>query len=106
MPLYEMLEKAGPFGSGHEPPLLAVARHRIVDARIVGNGHVAVRLKGEDGMTMRAIAFKAAGGELGELLMSNHAAPLHVAGSLSADHFRGEQAVGFRISDAAVAKFS
>ncbi len=106
MPLYEMLERAGPFGSGHEVPLLAVARHRVVDAHVVGNGHVAARLKGEDGMTMRAIAFKAAGSELGELLMSNQAAPLHVAGSLSADHFRGEQTVGFRISDAAVAKFS
>ena len=106
MPLYEMLEKAGPFGSGHEAPLLAVARHRVADARIVGNGHVAVRLKGEDGVAMRAIAFKAAGSELGELLMSGQAMPLHVAGSLSADHFRGEQTVGFRIGDAAVAKFS
>ncbi|NDW03197.1 single-stranded-DNA-specific exonuclease RecJ [Jiella sp. 40Bstr34] len=106
MPLYEMLERAGPFGSGHEMPLLAVARHRVIDARIVGNGHVAVRLKGEDGVAMRAIAFKAAGGELGDLLMSGPAMPLHVAGSLSADYFRGEQTVGFRIGDAAVAKFS
>ncbi|MBP0615238.1 single-stranded-DNA-specific exonuclease RecJ [Jiella mangrovi] len=103
--LCEMLEKAGPFGAGHEPPVLAVARHRIVDARIVGNGHVAVRLMGEDGVKMRAIAFKAAGSELGDLLHAGQGRPLHVAGSASADHFRGEQEVSFRIHDAALANF-
>ncbi len=105
LPLYEMLERAGPFGSAHETPVLAIARHTVLDARIVGNGHVAARLKGEDGATMRAIAFKAAGSELGELLQSSQGRPLHVAGSVSADHFRGEQEVSFRISDAAVATF-
>ncbi|MBO0902574.1 single-stranded-DNA-specific exonuclease RecJ [Jiella sonneratiae] len=106
VPLYEMLEKAGPFGAGHEPPLLAVARHRVVDARIVGNGHVAVRLKGEEGATMRAIAFKAAGSDLGEILQSSQGRALHLAGSLSADFFRGEQEVSFRILDAAVAGYA
>lgn len=105
LPLYELLEKAGPYGSGHETPMLAVARHVVADARVVGNGHVAVRLKGEDGATMRAIAFKAAGSDLGDLLQSRTPSPLHVAGSVSADHFRGEQEVSFRITDAAVAKF-
>ncbi|MBO0662806.1 single-stranded-DNA-specific exonuclease RecJ [Jiella sp. MQZ9-1] len=103
--LYEMLEKAGPFGSGHDTPVLAVARHRVVDARIVGNGHVAVRLRGEDGAMIRAIAFKAAGSALGDLLRSDQSQPLHVAGSVAADHYRGGQEVSFRISDAAIAKF-
>ena len=105
VPLYEMLEKAGPFGSGHETPMLAVARHRVVDARVVGNGHVAVRLQGEDGARIRAIAFKAAGSELGELLQGSATKPLHLAGSVSADHFRGAQEVSFRIADAAVGNF-
>jgi len=99
--LYTMLEKAGPYGAGHETPMLAVARHRVTRANVVGNGHVAATLTGEDGRSVRAIAFKAATSELGSILMAGSDRALHVAGYLSLDQYRGAGEVCFHIRDAA-----
>ncbi len=41
----ELLEKAGPFGSGHSQPVFAFPSHRIKHSRIVGRDHVSVTLE-------------------------------------------------------------
>ena len=38
--LVERIERAGPFGTGHPEPILAMAAHRLVEAAPVGRGHV------------------------------------------------------------------
>src|SRR5690606_13213947 len=40
--LIDTLEAAGPYGSGHPAPVLALPRHRLADAQAVGNGHVRI----------------------------------------------------------------
>ncbi|WP_159586394.1 single-stranded-DNA-specific exonuclease RecJ [Chelativorans xinjiangense] len=99
--LLDTLEAAGPYGSGHPAPILALPRHRLADASVVGHGHVRADLRTHSGARLQAIAFRAAESELGEFLLSRRGATIHVAGSLAANHWNGARSVQFRITDAA-----
>ncbi|QDB99305.1 single-stranded-DNA-specific exonuclease RecJ [Mesorhizobium sp. 8] len=99
--LADALEKAGPFGAGHIAPLFVLPRHRLADVRPVGTNHVRVDLSSEAGGRLQGIAFRAAGTPLGEFLLRNRGGIVHVAGSLSVNHWNGSRNVQFRIVDAA-----
>jgi single-stranded-DNA-specific exonuclease len=101
--LCAMLEKAGPYGAGHPAPVFALPRHRIADAREVGNGHVRLDLQSPGGARIPAIAFRAAQSELGRFLFGRRGDTVHLAGSLSVNHWNGRQTVQMRVADAAVA---
>jgi single-stranded-DNA-specific exonuclease len=102
--LCEVLERAGPFGAGHPQPVLALPRHQIVDAGTVGTNHVRVGLRSEAGGRLQAIAFRAADSELGAFLHANRGRTVHLAGSVSINHWNGSRRVQFRITDAARAE--
>jgi single-stranded-DNA-specific exonuclease len=100
--LARTVAQAGPYGAGHAQPVFALPQHRVTSAATVGaGGHVRATLKAMDGATVSAIAFRAAGTDLGARLLEAGGRPLHVAGSLSIDHFQGREKVAFRIVDAA-----
>ncbi|MGY2052166.1 single-stranded-DNA-specific exonuclease RecJ [Methylobacterium sp. JK268] len=99
--LLDALERAGPFGQGSPEPVFALARHRIADARVVGNGHVKAQLRGRDGVAVGAIAFRAAEGPLGQLLLRGIGRDIHAAGTLARDRWRGGERVQLRLCDAA-----
>ncbi len=101
--LLDALETAGPFGSGHPTPVLALPRHRLADARIVGNGHIRVDLRSQTGARMEAIAFRAAETDLGNFLFASRGATIHVAGTLAANHWNGTKRIQMRLQDAASA---
>lgn len=101
--LLDALERAGPFGAGHVAPVFALPRHRLVDARAVGTNHIRADLQSESGGRIQAIAFRAVDTALGEFLFKNRGKPVHVAGSLSGNHWNGNRTVQFRIVDAALA---
>ena len=101
--LLDALERAGPYGSGHVAPLFVLPRHRLADARPVGANHVRADLMSESGGRLQGIAFRAAGTPLGEFLFRNRGNTVHVAGSLSSNHWNGSRSVQFRIVDAAEA---
>lgn len=101
--LMDALEQAGPYGAGHVAPVFALPRHRLLDARIVGTGHVRADFRSPAGGRLQAIAFRAADAALGEFLFSNRGADVHVAGSLSSNYWNGERRPQFRIVDAALA---
>lgn len=96
------LERAGPFGAGNPQPVFAFPSHRARFAEIVGSGgHVKFTLTADDAGRLKGIAFRAAGTPLGDALLSAGDRPLHLAGSLSLDHWQGREEVQFRASDAA-----
>lgn len=98
----EALEKIGPFGAGNPRPRFALPSVRIARADIVGSDHVRCFLGGGDGFArLKAIAFRAAGTPLGTALMTGRG-PLHVAGHLRADSWKGPDAVELVIEDAAL----
>ncbi|GEO84912.1 MULTISPECIES: single-stranded-DNA-specific exonuclease RecJ [Alphaproteobacteria] len=101
--LIDQLEEAGPFGSGHPQPVFAVPAHRLRDARPVGTTHVKITLEAADGARLEGIAFRAAETALGDFLLNGRGTQIHVAGTLSADHWQGTRRVQMRVLDAAKA---
>ncbi|WP_395447020.1 single-stranded-DNA-specific exonuclease RecJ [Aminobacter sp. UC22_36] len=101
--LVDALEKAGPFGAGHVPPVFVLPRHRIADARLVGTAHIRIDLRSESGGKVQAMAFRAAETPLGDFLFRNRDRAIHVAGSISVNHWNGSRTAQFRIIDAALA---
>jgi single-stranded-DNA-specific exonuclease len=100
--LAAQLERAGPYGPGHPQPMLALPRHRVADVRQVGNGgHLRVDLRSEAGGRIAGMAFRAADGPLGALLIASRGRLLHLAGTLSVNHWNGTSSPQFRIADAA-----
>lgn len=99
--LIDLIEQAGPYGSGHAQPVFALPAHKILDARQVGANHIKVTIEGLDRTRLDAIAFRAIGTPLGDLLLGSRGASLHLAGTLSADMWQSSRRVQLRILDAA-----
>lgn len=98
------VERAGPFGSGNPAPVFAFPAQRIAYADRAGNGHVRVTLSAGDRTSLKAIAFRAADQPIGQALLASRGRPLHVAGTLSLDHWGGSPSPQLRILDAAEAE--
>lgn len=96
----DMIEAAGPFGPGNPEPVFALASMAVERTRLVGEAHLACDLVSATGERVRAIAFRAAGEKLGDLLQSKRR--LHLAGRIKADAWRGGEAGQFHIVDAAL----
>ncbi|HET7716220.1 MAG TPA: single-stranded-DNA-specific exonuclease RecJ [Bauldia sp.] len=99
--LIEMVDRAGPFGSGNAEPIFAFPSHQVAYVEGNGNGHVRVTLRGHDGTTLKATAFRAADTELGRALVANRGRHVHVAGTLSIDSWQGRRQPALRIIDVA-----
>jgi single-stranded-DNA-specific exonuclease len=99
--LLAAFEEAGPFGAGNPEPVLAFPMHRIIEAGIVGGEHVRVVAAGGDGARLNAIAFRAAAGPLGGVLLKARGSVLHLAGTLAVDRYGGATRPQLRLLDAA-----
>ena len=100
--LIELLDQAGPYGSGNPSPMFVFPAHRIAYADRAGTDHVRCTLVASDGTRLKAIAFRALGTEIGELLLSERQHPIHVAGRLVADEWGSKRVPSLQIEDAAV----
>lgn len=103
--LVEALEQGGPYGMGWPAPRVAAGPVRIVKADIVGSGHVRAILAGDDGRSVKAVAFRAADGALGQALLG--AGPhrrLWVAGRAKIDDWGPRRAAELHLDDAAWAE--
>ncbi len=101
--LFSMIERAGPFGSGNPEPVFALPAHTIAFADPVGQNHVRVRLRANDGAMLSAVAFRCLDRPLGQALLGSRGQTMHVAGTLSVNRWQGRETVEMRISDAAPA---
>ena len=97
----DLLDRAGPYGQGNVQPRFVFPAHRVKFAKVVGAAHVRVMLEGGDGGRIDAIAFRAAGQPLGDMLMAAGGLPLHVAGHLRRDSWGGRDKIELQIDDAA-----
>ena len=102
--LIDDVERAGPFGQGNPQPVLALPDHRIASIRTVGQDHIKVTLQSRAGGKIEAMAFRAADTPLGDLLQAHAGRHLHIAGTLSRNHWQGRESAEIRIVDAAVAR--
>ncbi len=99
--LIELLEQAGPYGTGHPAPVFAFSAHRVLYADPAGSDHIRCTIASADGKRMKALAFRAMGTDLGELLLSERQFPLHIAGRLTVDDWSGARVPSLHIEDAA-----
>ena len=97
--LVAALEGAGPFGQDAPAPRFAIPDAAILDARVVGSGHLKLAVGGP-GERVDAIAFGAADGPLSALLRHD-GRRFHLAGSVEMNHWQGRARAQFRLSDAA-----
>ena len=100
--LVELLERAGPYGQGNPQPRFVFPAHRVKFAKPVGTSHIRCVLEAGDGSRLDAVAFRAAGQPLGELLLASAGGlPVHVAGQLRRDTWGGRNRIELQIEDAA-----
>ncbi len=103
--LVETLESAGPYGMGWPGPRVAVGPLRLVKADVVGTDHVRLIVRGEDGASFKAVAFRAAQTELGQALL--HGARerrFWLAGRARIDDWSSRRQAELHVDDAAWAE--
>ena len=99
--LVELLDRAGPYGSGNPAPVFAFPAHRVLYADLAGSDHVRCTLVHADGTRLKAVAFRALSTPLGETLLRDRDRPLHVAGRLAIDDWNGRRQAQLMIDDVA-----
>jgi single-stranded-DNA-specific exonuclease len=99
--LADLLSRAGPYGAGNPEPLLALPAHTIAFADPIGESHVRIRLRSNEGKLVNAIAFRASGQPLGKALLENRGRAVHAAGHVAIDRWQGEERVQLRLVDLA-----
>jgi len=97
----ESLEQLAPFGAGNARPRFVMPAVRVMKADVVGQDHVRCFLVGEDGGRIKAIAFRVVDTPLGQALLNSGGVPLHLAGHLLRDRWRGRDESQLVIDDAA-----
>jgi single-stranded-DNA-specific exonuclease len=98
----EALEEGGPYGAGWPAPRIATGPVKVIKADIVGTDHVRAIVAGEDGRSLKTIAFRAADTELGQAMLSaGRDRRLWVAGRVKIDDWGPRPAAELHLEDAA-----
>ncbi len=101
--LVEALEAGGPYGMGWPAPRVAAGPMRIVRADIVGTNHVRAIMAGDDGRSVKAVAFRQAETKLGQALLG---APrdqrLWASGRVRVDDWGARRAAELHVDDVAL----
>ncbi len=101
--LVDALEVGGPYGMGWPAPRVAAGPVRVVKADIVGSGgHVRAIVAGDDGRSLKVVAFRSADTPLGQALLGAPAdRRLWVAGRAKVDDWGARPAAELHLDDAA-----
>ena len=101
--LVDALEAGGPYGMGWPAPRIAAGPMRVIKADIVGSGgHVRAVMAGDDGRSLKTVAFRSVDTALGQALLG---APrdrrLWVTGRVKIDDWGARPAAEMHLDDAA-----
>lgn len=98
----QAIEEGGPYGAGWPAPRIATGPVRIVKADIVGNGHVRAIVSGEDGRSLKTVAFRQAESPLGQAILgADRDRRLWLAGRPKIDDWGARPAAELHVEDAA-----
>ncbi|MGB7407096.1 MAG: single-stranded-DNA-specific exonuclease RecJ [Pontixanthobacter sp.] len=100
--LVASLEEAGPYGVGWPGPKVAVGPVHIIKADVVGTDHLRLIVGSADGVSLKAIAFRAASTDMGQaLLHATQGRKLWLAGRAKIDDWGARPAAELHLEDAA-----
>lgn len=102
--LVDALETGGPYGMGWPAPRVATGPVRVVKADVVGNGHVRAIVSGDDGQSLKTVAFRQADTVLGQALLGASHRRLWLAGRAKKDDWGARPSAELHIDDAAWAE--
>ena len=104
MDFYNKISLLQPFGSGNPEPRFMIENLNTINGKVVGDKHIKSVLIGEDGSTIKSIAFNATDNDLGAYLLNKNKKTFNIAGKLSLNEWRGQSNVEFIIDDISVNK--
>lgn len=100
--LVEKLESAGPYGMGWPGPRVAIGPVRLLKADVVGTDHLRLIVRGDDGSSFKAIAFRAAASIMGQSLLGGAGGrKLWLAGRARIDDWASRPQAELHVEDAA-----
>lgn len=95
-------EEAGPYGMGWPSPRVVAGPVRVVKADIVGRDHVRLIVSGDDGQSLKAVAFRQAESDLGQALLHGaRGRRLWLAGRAKIDDWGPTPRAELHVEDAA-----
>jgi single-stranded-DNA-specific exonuclease len=100
--LAAQLNLMAPYGPGNAEPRFCLADAQVVQARVVGDGHVSCVLTGAAGGRVKGIAFRSAASPLGRALLDG-GLTLRLAGRIKLDTWQGREQAAFEIEDGVLA---
>jgi single-stranded-DNA-specific exonuclease len=100
--LVDRLAQLEPFGTANEEPRFAVLNAKLTGSDALGGGNVRCYFSSDNGRSVAAIAYKAAGCALGEALLSKVGERFKVAGKIRLNEYNGRRSVQLVIDDAAL----
>jgi single-stranded-DNA-specific exonuclease len=102
--LVTRMDGAGPFGNGWPAPRVALGPVRIVKADIVGTDHVRAIVSGQDGQSLKVVAFRQSETALGQtLLHGDRSRRWWLAGRAKIDDWGSRPAAELHVEDMAPA---
>lgn len=96
------LDRAGPYGQGAPVPRFALPGVMLYAARQIGSGHLKISFGEGGGPRREGIAFGAYDRGFGQAVEACVGRPLHLAGTLDLNHWKGRTNVQLRLDDAAL----
>ena len=99
--LMEEISKLEPFGQGHQAPKFALKNVEVIYAETMSGEHLRLMLKDESGQTIKAVAFRSAQNELGEVLLKKPK-KIDLVGSIKEDTWGGRVTYTFQVLDGMV----
>ncbi len=101
---YQKVNLLAPFGSGNPEPRFVIENVKMLNSKILKEKHIKSTLIGQEGSTIRSIAFNSIENEIGAYLLKKDNRLFNIAGKLSLNEWRGESNVEFIIDDISVNK--
>ena len=100
---FNIIDKASPYGQGNPEPKFVLPNVEIEFCKIVGNGHLKLRISSSNYSNLDAIAFNVIGTPLGDLISNHSGSLIHFVGTVRKNDWQDLKSVQFHIYDAFIA---
>ena len=100
---YEFINKASPYGQGNPEPKFIVPNAEIEFCKVVGKGHLKLKISGNNYKNLDGIAFNAKGTPLGDLITNHTGSLIHFIGVIRKNDWQDIKGIQLQIFDAFIA---